>query len=58
MNKLYLIWDGLTKQRTDGALVRVEMAMNPGQSTEEAQAVLDPFLGQLRDILNSGFVPE
>ena len=25
MNKLYLIWDAMTKRRTDGALVRVNM---------------------------------
>ena len=29
LNKLYLIWDAMTMNRTDGALVRVNMAMNP-----------------------------
>jgi EpsI family protein len=28
MNKLYHIWDAMTKRRTDGALVRVNMAVN------------------------------
>ena len=28
MNKLYLIWDAITKRRTDGALVRVNMVVN------------------------------
>lgn len=28
MNKFYLIWDALTKRRSDGALVRVDMAVN------------------------------
>lgn len=26
LNKLYLIWDGLTRRRTDGALIRLNMA--------------------------------
>jgi EpsI family protein len=29
LNKLYHIWDGITMNRTDGALVRVNMAANP-----------------------------
>lgn len=29
LNKLYLIWDAMTKNRTDGALVRVNMPVNP-----------------------------
>jgi EpsI family protein len=28
LNKLYLIWDAITKQRTDGALVRLNMPIN------------------------------
>jgi len=28
MNKRYLIWDAITKRRADGALVRVNMAVN------------------------------
>lgn len=29
MNKLYLIWDAMTKRRTDGSLVRVNMPVRP-----------------------------
>ena len=47
MNKFYLMWDAFTKQRTDGALVRAEMVLAPGQSFEEANAVLEDFLTKL-----------
>ncbi len=47
LNKLYLIWDAFTKKRTDGALVRVEMTVAPGQSIEEAYKVLEDFLSHL-----------
>ncbi|MHA2282699.1 MAG: VPLPA-CTERM-specific exosortase XrtD [Promethearchaeota archaeon] len=47
MNKFYLMWDSLTKQRTDGALVRVEMTIAPNQTIEEAYALLDEFIAML-----------
>lgn len=47
LNKVYLIWDSLVKRRTDGALVRIEMLLRPGQSVEEGQKILDGFIGQL-----------
>jgi EpsI family protein len=51
MNKYWLMVDAFTKQRTDGALVRAEMAMAPGQSIEEAYQVLGEFIGQVYEIL-------
>lgn len=33
LNKLYLILDGVTKNRTDGALVRINMPINPDFET-------------------------
>lgn len=50
-NKYWLFVDGLIKQRTDGALVRVEMTMVPGQSVEEAYMTLEEFVGQVFAIL-------
>ena len=44
MNKFYLFGDAITKRRTDGALVRVEVALVPGQSFEEAYPALEDFL--------------
>jgi len=51
MNKFYLIWDGITKQRTDGALVRAEMTVAPGQSMDEAYGELEEFIVKLWPIL-------
>ncbi len=56
-NKWYLFWDGVTRRRTDGALVRVEMVMRPGQTVEDAQAVLDGFTVPLRKVLRE-YIPE
>ena len=57
MNKFYLIWDGITKQRTDGALVRAEMTVAPGQSMEDAYKELEGFIVKLWPILPK-YIPE
>ncbi|WP_045216468.1 VPLPA-CTERM-specific exosortase XrtD [Desulfonatronovibrio magnus] len=49
LNKFYLFWDALTRNRTDGALVRVEMYLKPGQTIEEGQTILNNFLGELKE---------
>jgi EpsI family protein len=50
-NKAYLMLDAFTKRRTDGALVRMEMDMDPGQSFGDAQAVIEEFTAKLWPIL-------
>ena len=50
-NKAYLFWDAVTKRRTDGALVRAEMSLAPGQSLADAQKIMDEFLAQLKKTL-------
>ena len=50
-NKWYLFCDSVTKRRTDGALVRLEMPLRAGQNIEDAQAVLDSFIWELMKIL-------
>ncbi|MCP4691492.1 MAG: VPLPA-CTERM-specific exosortase XrtD, partial [Desulfobacterales bacterium] len=47
MNKLYLMWDAITRGRTDGALVRAEMMLTPGQSVEDARAMLEEFMAAI-----------
>ena len=47
MNKFYLMWDALTRHRTDGALVRVELHLVPNQSEEDGFAVLSEFLTKI-----------
>lgn len=56
-NKFYLMWDAFTRKRTDGALVRVEMTMPPGQELAEAEARLDEFMAKLWPLL-SRYVPD
>ncbi len=52
-HKFYLFWDGLTRRRTDGALVRVEMLLNNNNiSPHEAEYKLKRFLLDLWPILN------
>ena len=41
--KFYMVWDGLFRRRTDGALVRVVMPMGKDQSVGDARRVTDPF---------------
>ncbi len=56
MNKFYLIWDGITKHRTDGALVRVEMLLGPNQGMDKAFKELEGFIAKLWPILPR-FIP-
>lgn len=51
LNKLYLVLDSIFMGRSDGALVRVELFVNEGQSQEEAQVLLDAFTAELKAIL-------
>ena len=50
-NKWYLFQDAITKRRTDGALVRIEMPLREGQDARSGQAVVDSFTQQLMKIL-------
>ena len=51
LNKFYLMWDSFAKRRTDGAVVRVELVMAPGQTYEEAWGELEKFIKLLWSIL-------
>jgi len=43
-NKLYLMWDAFRLRRTDGALVRVEITVPPGQNIAQAEKMLTDFI--------------
>jgi EpsI family protein len=43
-NKLYLMWDAFRLRRTDGALVRVELTVPPGQDLAQAEKMLTDFI--------------
>jgi EpsI family protein len=54
-NKIYLIWDGLTKKRTDGALVRVN---NPViGNTEDALKIQSDFIKLFFPLLKE-YIPD
>ncbi|MBX6422459.1 EpsI family protein [Thermosulfurimonas sp. F29] len=43
-HKLYLLWDALSRHRTDGALVRIELYLSPQLSYSEAEKTLAKFI--------------
>jgi EpsI family protein len=55
--KWYLFWDALTRNRTDGALVRLTTSVNPGSSLEEADGQLSSFATTIADRLTD-YVPD
>jgi EpsI family protein len=57
INKFYLMWDSFSRQRTDGALVRAEMVVAPGQSMDDAWVELAGFIAGMWEILPK-YVPE
>jgi EpsI family protein len=45
--KWYLFWDALTRHRTDGAMVRVIVALPPGATEATADARLTDLAAQV-----------
>ncbi len=57
MVKWYLFWDALTRNRTDGALVRIITDIKPGESIESAEKVLTGFTQNAVPRLSS-YIPD
>jgi EpsI family protein len=55
--KLYNFWDALTRQRTDGALVRVITPIYSDEALEHAEVRLKQFVGDMVPVLNE-FLPQ
>lgn len=55
--KWYLFWDSLTKNRTDGALIRLGTSIDPGQSVEDADKLLTEFIQESHYLLKN-YVPD
>lgn len=55
--KWYLFWDALTKNRTDGALVRVIYPLAIGEDVAESDRVVQTFLGQVLPLLPE-YIPD
>ncbi len=41
--KFWMVWDGIWRRRTDGALVRLVRNLNPGESVDDARVAMDRF---------------
>lgn len=55
--KWYLLWDALTRNRTDGALVRLTTVLRPGEAVESADARLRAFAREIAAPL-SRYIPD
>jgi EpsI family protein len=55
--KLYNFWDALTRQRTDGALVRLITPVYAGEDVAQAEARLTAFTQAIVPVLNE-FLPK
>jgi len=55
--KWYLFWDALTRQRTDGALVRLTAVVRPGQEVTETDKLLQEFAVDVSAELEK-FIPD
>lgn len=55
--KLYTFWDALTKQRTDGALVRLVTPVYNDENVKDADARLVAFTREIVPVLD-GFLPK
>ena len=57
LNKAYLALDSIQKRRTDGALVRLELLLDEGETIEHGQKILDRFISNFSSIL-APYIPE
>ena len=55
--KIFAFWDALTRQRTDGALVRLITPVYETEELADAEARLQGFVREINPIL-SKFLPE
>ena len=55
--KIYNFWDALTRQRTDGALVRLITPLYPNESMADADQRLAEFTRAVVPVLNE-FLPK
>lgn len=57
MVKWYLFWDALTRNRTDGALIRLTTLVDKNDSLEEADKRLLDFTAKISPIITE-YVPD
>jgi exosortase D (VPLPA-CTERM-specific) len=57
MVKWYLFWDALTRNRTDGSLIRFTTSLSPGEDLNKADARLISFLKDVEPVMMD-YMPE
>lgn len=57
LNKVYLALDSIQKNRTDGALIRIELLLKDGETVQHGQQVLNSFIGNFSIILDK-YIPK
>jgi EpsI family protein len=55
--KLYLLWDGMTRQRSDGALIRLSAAVDSGENEQVVEQRLLHFARRIQPELNR-YIPD
>lgn len=55
--KFYLLWDALTRQRSDGALIRLSATVEPGESEQDVENRLLGFARQIHPQLTR-YIPD
>ncbi|MBS0171109.1 MAG: VPLPA-CTERM-specific exosortase XrtD [Nitrospira sp.] len=55
--KLYLLWDAMTRKRSDGALIRLSAAVDPGQDEQEVEQRMIQFAQSIQPQLNR-YIPD
>ena len=55
--KFYLFWDSLMRQRSDGALIRLSAAVDPGEDEQEVERRLLQFARGIQPQLNR-YIPD
>ena len=49
--KWFIFWDALTRNRTDGALLRLVATLQPGQDIDDLDEILSEFVIGINGIL-------
>ncbi|MBK7420504.1 MAG: VPLPA-CTERM-specific exosortase XrtD [Nitrospira sp.] len=55
--KLYLVWDAMTRQRSDGALIRLSAAVDPGEDEQAVEQRLLQFAQTIQPQLHR-YIPD
>jgi EpsI family protein len=55
-NKFYLVADSIKMNRSDGAMIRITSPILPGETVDEAQRRLSPFVDGVLPLLNN-YIP-